>query len=310
MLRFAWLPLLTGCVVDYVVQSKPPEPAEIDSDLPIVPDDAGDPPIDTAADAPEAPIEPEATDALPEPPEDDCAVTSDLIYLLSRDDQGLYLFDPATFDVRRLGSLDCTPWAQPASMGVARDGRAYVRMSDDSVWSVDLTTLRCAQTGYRPGRTAFGAFGMGFATDQAGGWQEHLYVANGRDLARLDTATWRVDTIGRVPSQPELTGDASGALWALLPLEVPAELRQLDKATGRAVQTRQLRGFPAPLDIDTFAFAAWGGEHWLFVRTYGLGHTTDVYRVDVAGRMTVERRDVGVDVVGAGSSTCAPTAAP
>ena len=41
-----------------------------------------------------------------------------------------------------------------------------------------------------------------------------------------------------------------------------------------------------------------------------MGNSTDVYRVDAAGQLTLERRDVGFDVVGAGVSTCAPVGAP
>jgi hypothetical protein len=38
-----------------------------------------------------------------------------------------------------------------------------------------------------------------------------------------------------------------------------------------------------------------------------MGNTTDLYRVDAAGNLTVAARDTGMDIVGAGVSTCAPT---
>ena len=63
----------------------------------------------------------------------------------------------------------------------------------------------------------------------------------------------------------------------------------------------------APFNIDTFAFATWGGDFWLFVRTYGFGQTTDVYRVQPNGVMTMFAQNTGMDVVGAGVSTCAPS---
>jgi hypothetical protein len=40
-----------------------------------------------------------------------------------------------------------------------------------------------------------------------------------------------------------------------------------------------------------------------------MGESTDVYEVNAAGDMTKILNDVGFDVVGAGVSTCAPTAA-
>ena len=72
------------------------------------------------------------------------------------------------------------------------------------------------------------------------------------------------------------------------------------------LQTHLLSGFPDPYGIDTFAFAGWGGDFYLFVRSCGLGNSTDVFRVDGLGTMTAVVRDSGWNVVGAGVSTCAP----
>ena len=64
--------------------------------------------------------------------------------------------------------------------------------------------------------------------------------------------------------------------------------------------------FPDPYDIDTFAFATWDGEFYLFVRTFGMGSSTDVYRVSPDGQTTRVLENIGINVVGAGVSTCAP----
>ena len=107
--------------------------------------------------------------------------------------------------------------------------------------------------------------------------------------------------------QAELTGNAEGELWGFLPLETPAELVQLGKADGQIIETIRMPGFPSPYDIDTFAFATWGGDFWLFVRTSGMGSSTDVYQVTLDGDMTRVAQNIGINVVGAGVSTCAPT---
>ena len=241
-------------------------------------------------------------------PEDDCDETSDLIYVIDRDTETLGLFDPDTRTLTGLGVLDCSWYdGTPASMGITRDGFAYVRYSSNTVFEVDLTTLACTEVAYDEGSTGFGAFGMGFATDAADTWRDQLYVANRTHLGRLDTDTWQVTTLGALPSQAELTGTADAQLWAFLPLESPAALVELDKSTGAERSRTRLTGFPNPGDIDTFAFAAWGGRHYLFVRTYGMGESTDVYEVDSAGRMTQVVDRLGVNIVGAGVSTCAPT---
>lgn len=250
-----------------------------------------------------------AVDPDPEepPPEDDCLGVEDQIYLIDKDTQRLFLFNPATLGLTDLGALDCDPWSEPASMAVARDGFAYVRYSDNSVWQVDLATLACSATGYSDRSTGFGAFGMGYATDDPTTWRDQLYVTNGRQLATLDTGTMRVTSFSTLPSQAELTGNADGELWAFLPLESPVELRRVDQASGATVETLRVTGFPAPTDIDTFAFAAWGGELWAFVRRYGVGSSTDVYQIDASGRMTVVATRIGINAVGAGVSTCAST---
>jgi hypothetical protein len=238
-------------------------------------------------------------------PEDDCEGTSDEIYVVERDYDTVYTFDPETLSFTELGELDCSMWGSPNSMAVARDGVAYVRYSDNEVYEVDLGSLGCAATSYSD--SSFGAFGMGFATDEAGGWRDQLYVANEDTVARLDTGDWRLSAFGDMESQSELTGNSAGELWAFLPLERPAALVQLDKESGEELDRRSLTGFPSAGDIDAFAFATWGGEFWLFVRTYGVGNSTDVYRVEEDGSLSLELERVGFDVVGAGVSTGAPS---
>ena len=160
----------------------------------------------------------------------------------------------------------------------------------------------CTETAYDED---FGAFGMGYATQNASTWQDELYIANAEQLARLDTDSWSITAIGGLPSQAELTGNGEGELWAILPLESPAQLVHLNKENAQIQNTIYIPQFPDPHGLDTFAFATWGGDFWLFVRSYGLGSTTDVYRVEPDGTFTMFEEDTGMDVVGAGVSTCA-----
>jgi len=267
-------------------------------------EDTGEPENDDFTTEPdEETTEPEVDDDPPS--EDDCEETSDLIYVIERDYDVIYLFDPTTESFSEVGELDCSMWGSPNSMAVARDGVAYVRYSDNVVYEVDLETMDCVETSYSGG--AFGAFGMGYATDEAGSWRDRLYVANADSVGRLDTDSWSLDLLGGMDSQSELTGNSAGELWAFLPLERPAELVQLDKDSGDALHTISLSGFPNASDIDAFAFANWGGEFWLFVRVHGVGESSDVYRVGSTGVLTKVLDRVGFDIVGAGVSTCAPS---
>ena len=261
---------------------------------------------DSAADSGEA--DSGATEETSDPaPEDDCDHTSDLIYVLSRDDSALYLFDPDALTFSSLGRLSCGTSASPGSMAVSRDGQVFVRLSDNTLYAVDLATMACTRTAYSDRSTGFDSFGMGYATDDADTWRDQLYVANEERVGRLDTETWEITPIASMPSQSELTGNAAGELWAFLPLESPAQLIEVDKDDGARLNTLRLPRFPSATDIDTFAFAGWGGSFYLFVRVYGMGESTDVYRVQSDGTMEVVLEDVGFDAVGAGVSTCAPS---
>ncbi|MCK6505284.1 hypothetical protein L6R53_18105 [Myxococcota bacterium] len=255
--------------------------------------------------------EPEEETTPPEeeeepPPEDDCTETDERIYVVERDDKTVYLFDPTTLSFESLGRLSCLGGASPGSMAVGRDGVAWVRSSSDELFQVSLTDLSCDRTDFRL-PAGFDSFGMGFATEYSGTWRDHLYVADADSLGVLDTADLSVDRLGSMASQSELTGNALGELWAFLPLLSPARLVQIDQGSGAELERISLPSFPPASEIDAFAFATWGGDFWLFVRSYGMGNSTDVYRVTAAGTMTLELRDVGFDVVGAGVSTCAPT---
>ena len=193
-------------------------------------------PTDTAVEAEPADTAVPGDTANDPAPEDDCTTTDDLVYVLARDDGALYTFDPSSLTFTRLGVVSCRTSSDPASMAISRDGVAYIRYADESVYAVALDTLACTATTYSDRRTSFDSFGMGYATDEAGTWRDHLYVANSDTLGVLDPSTWEIHTLGRMASQSELTGNASGELWAMLPLEVPAELQRLDKTTGEVAE--------------------------------------------------------------------------
>lgn len=237
-------------------------------------------------------------------PEDDCEDTSDLIYMVDRDRKSLHLFDPSTGGITDLGVLDCSIWGTPTSMGVSRDGVGYVRYNTDDVYMFDVETMHCEETSYYE---SFGAFGMGYATQEKDTWRDDLYLANKKTLARANTSTWTFEELGPLPSQAELTGNAAGELWGFLPLEIPAALVHLNKTNATELQRIHLDWFPEPKSIDMFAFATWGGEFYLFVRTYGLGETTNIYRVTHDGAVDLLQENIGLNIVGAGVSTCAPS---
>ena len=117
-----------------------------------------------------------------------------------------------------------------------------------------------------------------------------------------------MENVGRLPSQSELTGNRLGQLWAILPLET-RRVVELNKVNARIERSINLERFPNPYTIDTFAFANWGGDFFIFVRQNGMGESTKVLRVSGRdGSMQVEAEDTDMNIVGAGVSTCATAA--
>lgn len=293
--------LCLGCGEE-ALYGLPVEPAGQEIPNPDPEEDLPPPPIDEPEPDEEEPETPEEEEA---PPPDDCEGISDLIYVVDKDNDSIYIFDPTTGELSFHGELDCAIFAgTPASMSIARDGYAYVRYADNTVYAVHLETMSCTETPYS---VDFGAFGMGYATADSSTWQDNLYVANSNTLAQLNTNSWSLTPLGTLPSQSELTGNGDGELWAILPLETPARLVHIDKSNAEVIESIQLPTFPDPYGIDTFAFATWGGDFWLFVRSYGLGNTTDVYRAQPNGTFNMVVQGTGRNIVGAGVSTCAPS---
>jgi len=245
------------------------------------------------------------TDEQPCQGGDTCADEMKEIFVIDRDTKDLYTFDAIGLVFNRIGPLDCGGQNTPGSMGIARDGAAWVLFSDETLYEVDTETAACTQTAYSDAATGFGAFGMGFSSDTAGGTAETLYVANATTLGVLDTTNWTISELGGMSSQAEVTGLGNGELWAILPLET--RMVRLNKTNAAVLETYDLSAnFPDIMNIDTFAFAHWGGSLWVFIRESGMGRTTDIYKFDEAHNFTRVAEDTGIVVVGAGVSTCAP----
>jgi hypothetical protein len=312
MTRLTLLLALVGCGIDSNLSALnedvgEPEEEEIVEDVEpeTEPEEEPEPEEEQEEPIDEEPEDDDDTTYEDPAPEDDCENTSDLVYAMDRDSETIYLFDPTVPEFTALGTIDCGTWAgTPGSMAISRDGFAYVRYSDGTLYEVDLTTMACSESSWS---NSFGSFGMGYATHSSETWREDLFLANSKKLAHLDLTTSSMSVVGSLPSQAELTGNADGELWAFLPLESPALLANLDKDDASILSSLKMPSFPNPYDIDTFAFATWDGDFYLFVRTYGMGSSTDVYHVTPTGSVTLLLEDTGLNVVGAGVSTCAPT---
>jgi len=247
--------------------------------------------------------------------QEDCVETgvSD-IYVVTSQNQ-LFRFDPQIAVFTTIGNLDCKDplGGTPFSMAVARHDHAYVVFDTGSLFEVSTADASCTPTGYVPDQVGFEKFGMGFSTNY-GGPAETLFVAesgfgatNSRGLATVDTTAFTASFVAPftpdVANAIELTGTGDGRLYGLFidTNTLSASIGPIDKTTG---QVPSLAPFSTGLVIDSFAFAFWGGEFYVFHA--GNGPPTTVTRFDAT---TGAKEDVAMldgSVVGVGVSTCAP----
>lgn len=251
----------------------------------------------------------------------ECAEETKDIFVIS-EEKTLYSFHPPTLAFKNLGLLDCpTAGATPTSMAVDRQGIAWVRHSDGSVWKVSTATLACQPTEFVPPETTDGSFfkfGMGFATASKGGSAEELFVSDngGAGLAKIDTSTLGMRFVGPYTGElagktSELTGTGDGKLYGFF-VTAPAQIAEISKGTGEILGTTSLPGVYAG---TAWAFSFYGGDFYIYTHSDGnnggpplAGGGSDVTRFSPAtGKVEVVKPKVGFKIVGAGVSTCAPT---
>jgi hypothetical protein len=147
------------------------------------------------------------------------------------------------------------------------------------------------------GETLFVSTGRGEGEGGAGGF----------GLGRLEGGE-RVVPIGEFGGRlrgrlAELTGTGSGRLFGFFATR-PATLAEIDPQTAGIVTERTLPGIATP---TAWAHAFWGGRFYLFWSRFG--EASEVSRVDLDGNVEhLGRSRPPITVVGAGVSTCAPTA--
>jgi hypothetical protein len=139
---------------------------------------------------------------------------------------------------------------------------------------------------------------MGYAKNGDSLNGETLYIA-GDGLASLDTKTFDMKFLGSLTfGRTELTGLDTQLYAFSVGSGVIAGLNKGNGATETVYRTS------ATDEENAFAFAQWGGDFWLFTGSVNSMVTKYSPVTDVS---TVVVPDTGMLIVGAGSSTCAPT---
>jgi hypothetical protein len=236
--------------------------------------------------------------------DDGCSEASKLIYVVDAAN-GLWLFDPLAKHFETIGTIDCPGAGTPYALAVSREDTVYVLFQSGAecaavreISAVDATCI--GPTPFPCGVEGFELFGMGTATDGPDSTEETLYIGSETTLAKVDTTTWTVTPIGAVDNLPDLSGNSLGELWGYLAWTTPPRVSRFDTATAAELETIPL---PQLSSSGSFAFADWGGDFYLFLDE-GSG-SSNVYRLK-NGALDLYMEDVGFEIVGADSSTCAP----
>jgi hypothetical protein len=255
------------------------------------------------------------------------------IYVVS-DKNDLYTFDPTMFPSASaftlVGTVPCDS-SGVNSMAVDRSGTAWVNFNDGSIYRVTTTApITCTATSFVSGQGGFTKdLGMGFSVDAAGSNNETLYVSDnggpggdcnastpgsgcmGKGLGKIDLATMTLTPLGTYTGgaagyNAELTGTGDGKLYGFFTTS-PGAYGPIDKASGTT-------NAPPPTSLPSvnaatggYAFSFWGGDFYFYTAP---SNRTVVTHLQTSTGMTTTSPELGFTIVGAGVSTCAPTAPP
>ena len=239
-----------------------------------------------------------------------CPVGTQFIYLVDTS-YNLIRFDPGEKSgnsLTKLFHLSCPGvGASPRSMAVDREANAWVLFHDNTIYKINIETQVCTKVrDYSP--TPWAGGGMAFSLDQVGGSTETLYTANSsaRRFGVIDSTTLDYKDLASYPDyfdhSPELTGTGLAKLFSFSPGSKRQYINEIDKSTGKVVQSYELPG--AGASVSAWAFAHWGGYFFMFET---IGGSNNIYRYDIVNhKVDTIMEGTPYNVVGAGVSTCAP----
>ncbi len=257
-------------------------------------------------------------------PNGDCPERAKIVYVVTTDNK-LYSFQPDKLQFKLVGTLKCPAGfgASPFSMSVDRQANAWVLYwnggSASGIYKVSTLDASCTSTGYKTASPNLEIFGMGFSANGPGQTDETLFVIAGSTgsywtgfdtLASISFPALQAAAVATVDfaGGAELTGNGKGELFGFFAGSSPPSVRQIDKVTGKTnVKSWNLptSDFGAEGDV---AFAQWGGVFYLFYQGPA-DSSTNVWKLDAAtGKASIVKANTGMTIVGAGVSSCAPTA--
>ncbi len=233
----------------------------------------------------------------------------------------LWKFFPADNSFVKLGNLTCNLPPATFSMAVDRLGYAWVQYSGGELRTVAVTNVAdCTDPGYVVGQMGITNFGMAFVSNSQSDACDRIYGNRGNgqpegnaisDFFSIDPVNLDIEQIGKSDyGTAEVTGTGDGRAFLFAGAN-PAKLVEVNKATGQKLSVFPLNGVELG---SAWAFAFFGGDFYFFTNSQG-GPNSEVTHLDYDDddmngmqELTVVVPDAPISIVGAGVSTCAPTA--
>jgi hypothetical protein len=276
------------------------------------PDDTSGAPDDTT-------VGENTTDVEPACPCPDLDVPlDDGIFVLSKQ-AVLWKFFPDTNQFTMLGPVGCGLPPSTFSMGVDREGFAWVQFSDMQIRKVDVTdTSNCVDPGFVPLQQGIESFGMAFVSNSASDKCDRIFgnhyngVAQGSEVSEffsIDPDSLGVSVLGYSDyGLAEVTGTGDGRAFLFAGPD-PSDLVWVDRDSGATLEVTPLPGVKTG---GGFAFAFFAGDFYFFTDAES-DMTSEVTHLDYDDSdmngvkdLEVVVQDAPLRIVGAGVSTCAP----
>ena len=244
----------------------------------------------------------------------------DGIFVLSITAQ-LWKYFPETNMFQQLGPLGCGLPPTTFSMAVDRSGYAWVQYQGGELRKVAVTNVDdCTDPGYVVGQQGVTNFGMAFVSNSESDACDRIYgnkasgIPEGNavsDFFSIDPMTLQVGVIGKSDyGTAEVTGTGNGRAFFFAG-QNPAKLVEIDKANAAKLNVIPLPGVELG---NAWAFAFFAGDFYFFTNSKG-GPGSEVTHIDYDDSDNNGKQDITevvanapISIVGAGVSTCAPTA--
>jgi hypothetical protein len=239
----------------------------------------------------------------------------------------LWKYYPMSNTFEELGTINCPGlFNQTFSMAVDRLGFAWVQFTGGELRRINVTKVdACDDPGYVLGQQNVQNFGMAFVSNSESDACDRIYgntySGNGGytegpnvgDFITIDPDNLALSKLGKTNFDgAEVTGTGDGRAFVFGGVN-PSKLVELDKTDGSVVQVVPLAGLE--INNSAFAFAFFAGDFYFFTDSNVDFTNSEVTHLDFDDSdnngiqdLTLLTDDAPLLIVGAGVSTCAPTA--